>query len=167
MSQIRIIEYNPDNEIVICCTAQNLSRCKLFERIFTRLYPKEHIGHITGYTTSTIHDTEYLFSQDIFVMNDKHINVVNSVGLDAFPRIKFVAIPKDMLFYIKVHDGYVSTNVDRYLIKLLMDKYDIQISDIISMKKEANRKLLYINNVNSGIRHFKNIYESSEEEMTF
>lgn len=160
MSLIRKLDYNPEKEIVICSMRSKLSRCKLFKKIFAKMYPNEYIGNINCYVTSSTHidNDEYLYSQDIIILNNKHVNVINSLGLDAYHELSFSIIPIEMIFYIANKNGYITINNDKYVLKTLMDKHNISISDYYSMKNKAHDEQKSIKNISNNI---------GEEDMSF
>lgn len=166
MSLIRKLEYNPETECVICSTKSKLSRCKIFNKIWKRLYPNEYLVDLIGYTSSLKAeiDSQYIHSQDIFLLNEKHINVINTTGIDAYIDIKFSIFPKEMLFYIANNSGYITTNFDRYLLKKFLDSNNCTISDYLKMKNEAYLAMLK-NNPIKNILNDSN--DSSEEDMGF
>ncbi len=162
MSNIRTIQYDSEKEYVICTTKQKLSRCVIFEKIFKKMYPKEYLGILSGYSTSDDTndiDNHYLYNQDIVVLNEKHINVINSIGLDALPSVNFSIIPKNMIFYIENKSGYLTINEDRYIIKKLVNQYNI---DLKSLKRELYNEI-YTSNIKNSIKNIIDIYESEED----
>jgi hypothetical protein len=147
MSDLTKIDYDSENEVVIAYPSETLSNCIIFNKAFAKLYPNEYIGCISGILISNTEDNTYWARQGIFVLNDKHIQAINSVGIDAITCIgvHFSVIPKEMLWYIDKPDNSTSLgyNVDRFILKKLMEKHCMTQNDYREMTREAIKDFFY------------------------
>lgn len=144
MSFIRKIEHDKEKEVVVCFTRERLRYCKLFAKMYKWLFPNDHLL-LSGYliTPNDVNDEQYLYENDLIVLNDKHVAAINALGIDAFSGIGIAVVPKDMLFYIEVRGRRteypsIFLNRDRYVMKTeLMKRLGMTDQELVKLKQTA------------------------------
>ena len=115
MSLVSKIDYDIDTESVIAYPARRLESSKAFQKAYKRLHNSYPL--LTGQRSGPGYDTRYWSEQEIVILDEKHIDAINSVGLDAVlsSGVYITVVPKDHLHAVKRQDNdgrYIGINVD-------------------------------------------------------
>ena len=166
MAFIRKLEYDSDKESVICYSANALYNHKTCKKIFTKLYPKsEYVSYRKGcYSSSNTSCNQYWADQDIFILDEKHIEAINALGLDCFTTCAFAIIKKEAVFYIsKNANSGLSYNSERYVIHKLIENNTITHQQFLDMCRSGQSEF-YRNKTVNYVKTCEDDY-SSECEM--
>jgi hypothetical protein len=165
MSLVSKIEYDAEKEAVIAYPSRRLDSNKAFQKAYKRLYNSYPL--LTGHCSGPGYDTRYWSEQEIVILDEKHIDAINSVGLDAVlsSGVYITVVPKDYLNAVKRQDNdgrYIGINVDRVVLFDLMKRLDISYEEYLKMCNKASSGF-YLENRNK-IRYMSGIAGISDDD---
>lgn len=152
MSLLRLLTFDSEKEAVVCYSASELQNNKLFRKSYERLFAKH--PSLTTFGNATSDPDGYFALQNIVVLDDTHIKVINSLGIDAFPLIKFAIVPKDMLRCLQNKKSCIRINRDSVILNLIIDRYGISSDELKSLQNQVDdmirdTNIKYVSSYNS------------------
>jgi hypothetical protein len=173
MALVQTIQYDNGTEAVVAFPLPALDDCPSFRGAYQRLYGKDPSLHTRRYNAdpNPVYDVNYLMDQDLVVLEESHIEAINSVGLDAFTgRVKFAVVPMELLkslklegrrgHHQKVRDMTLRINAERIVLFDLLKRCGIGYREYVSMVREVGRDPL----TEKRIRHAHGIGSKYQEE---
>lgn len=158
-------EYDINNEVFVACPSSILAESKRFKKARNSMFPQRasHLVYskycsITKPNTPYMECTRYVASQDIYILSVEDVQVVNAIGLESLPNIRFYKVPNEYAYCLtSTKNDCVDVDESRFIIKELQKQYNIPESVLKDIKKR-------ICGVREHVRAIRLQYDSDDEE---